>query len=172
MHVTVTNQLDGAVALDFVVFDEQQIFDRPFDELAQSDECLGQPALDDRFGDRRKRAMLEAEVAGVVSGNDQHGNMPRRRIIFQPIEHAPAIDIRETDIQGNPAEVVLTHNQSCSLFLIVVSFRFRIISLMLSFSAATSPDASTLMERIKSPFVTAVATSAMARTCVVRLAAS
>ena len=63
-------------------------------------------------------------------------------------------------------------SQSCSLFLSVVSFRLRIISLMLSLSAATSPCASTVIERVRSPLVTAVATSAMARTCVVRLAAS
>src|SRR5438132_13222796 len=70
----------------------------------------------------------------------------------------------------NLARLVLS--QSCSLFLSVVSFRLRIISLMLSLSAATSPRASTVMDRVRSPLVTAVATSAMARTCVVRLAAS
>ena len=43
---------------------------------------------------------------------------------------------------------------------------------MLSFSAATSPEASTVMERVSSPLVTAVDTSAMARTWVVRLPAS
>jgi hypothetical protein len=42
---------------------------------------------------------------------------------------------------------------------------------MLSFSEATSPEASTEIERARSPFVTAVATSAMARTWVVRFAA-
>ncbi len=64
-------------------------------------------------------------------------------------------------------------SQSCSVFFWVVSLRLRIISLMLSLSAATSPRASTVMDRVRSPLVTAVATSAMARrTWVVRLAAS
>ncbi len=63
-------------------------------------------------------------------------------------------------------------SQSCSVFLSVVSLRLRIISLTLRFSASSSPRASTAMERVRSPFVTAVATSAMARTCVVRFAAS
>ena len=63
-------------------------------------------------------------------------------------------------------------SQSCSLFLSVVSFRLPIISLMLSLSAATSPCASTLIDCVSSPFVTAVATSAIARTWVVRFAAS
>ena len=66
----------------------------------------------------------------------------------------------------------LVFSQSCSVFFCVVSFRLRIISLMLSLSAATSPCASTVIERVRSPWVTAVATSAIARTCVVRLAAS
>jgi hypothetical protein len=55
-------------------------------------------------------------------------------------------------------------SQSCSVFFCVVSLRLRIISLMVSFNAATSPCAFTVMERVKSPCVTAVATSAMART--------
>src|SRR5881409_4044170 len=42
---------------------------------------------------------------------------------------------------------------------------------MLSFSAATSPAASTVIDRDRSPLVTAVATSAIARTCEVRAAA-
>ncbi len=66
----------------------------------------------------------------------------------------------------------LVFSQSCSLFLSVVSLRLRIISLMLSLSAATSPNASTAIDRVRSPLVTAVATSAIARTWVVRLAAS
>jgi len=43
---------------------------------------------------------------------------------------------------------------------------------MLSFSAPTSPCASTVIDRVRSPFVTAVDTSAIARTCEVRLPAS
>ena len=73
-------------------------------------------------------------------------------------------------IRVNRARFVFS--QSCSVFFCVVSRRFRIIWLMLSFSAATSPCATTEMLRVRSPFVTAVATSAMARTCVVRFAAS
>ena len=73
-------------------------------------------------------------------------------------------------IRLNLARLVLS--QSCSMFFRVVSRRFRIISLMLSLSSATSPCASTAMDRVRSPLVTAVATSAMARTWVVRFAAS
>ena len=63
-------------------------------------------------------------------------------------------------------------NQSCSWLLSVVARRLPIIVLMLSFSSATSPRASTWMERVRSPLVTAVATSAIARTWLVRFAAS
>ncbi len=65
----------------------------------------------------------------------------------------------------------LVFSQSCAVFFSVVSRRLTIISLMLSFNAATSPAASTLIDCDRSPLVTAVATSAIARTCVVRFAA-
>jgi hypothetical protein len=73
-------------------------------------------------------------------------------------------------IRENFARFVFS--QSCSVFFCVVSRRLRIISLMVSLSAATSPFACTVMDRVKSPCVTAVATSAIARTCVVRFSAS
>ena len=63
-------------------------------------------------------------------------------------------------------------SQSCSAPFCVVSRRLRIIWLMLSFSSATSPLVSTSIVRVRSPCVTAVATSAMARTCVVRFCAN
>ena len=66
----------------------------------------------------------------------------------------------------------LVFSQSCSVFCRVVSRRLRIISLSLSLRTATSPLASTRTCRVRSPSVTAVATSAMARTWLVRLAAS
>ncbi len=46
------------------------------------------------------------------------------------------------------------------------------MALMLSLRSDTSPRAWTWIERVRSPLVTAVATSAIARTCVVRFAAS
>ena len=66
----------------------------------------------------------------------------------------------------------LVFSQSCSLLVWVVSFRFSIIWLIVSLRDSTSPWASTSMVRVRSPSVTAEATSAMARTWVVRLPAS
>ncbi len=54
----------------------------------------------------------------------------------------------------------------------VVSRRLATMRLTLSFSSATSPCASTEMERDMSPWATALATSAIARTWVVRFRAS
>src|SRR3978361_2341525 len=62
-------------------------------------------------------------------------------------------------------------SQSCSVFWRVVSRRLRIISLSLSLRTATSPLASTDTCRVRSPSVTAVATSAIAGTWLVRFAA-
>ncbi len=55
-------------------------------------------------------------------------------------------------------------SQSCCSFASVVSRRLEIIWLMLSFSSATSPWASTSTERVRSPWVTDVETSPIART--------
>ena len=66
----------------------------------------------------------------------------------------------------------LVFSQSCSSLRRVVSLRLAIIWLMLSLRSATSPWASTEIDRVRSPCVTAVETSAIARTCVVRLPAS
>ena len=63
-------------------------------------------------------------------------------------------------------------SQSCCAFTSVVSRRLVIIWLMLSRSSSTSPRASTVISRVRSPFVTAVVTSAIARSCVVSAPAS
>ncbi len=59
---------------------------------------------------------------------------------------------------------MLVLSQSCSVLRWVVSRKLLIMALMLSFNSATSPRAMTWIERVKSPLVTAVPTSAMART--------
>ena len=70
----------------------------------------------------------------------------------------------------NRARLVLS--QSCSWLARVVSRRLSIISFRLSLSSATSPSASTVICWLRSPWVTAVDTSAMARSWVVSVPAS
>ena len=70
----------------------------------------------------------------------------------------------------NRATFVLS--QSCSWLTFVVSASVRIIWLTVSLSCAISPRASTVIDRVRSPCVTAVATSRIARTWFVRLPAS
>jgi hypothetical protein len=66
----------------------------------------------------------------------------------------------------------LESSQPCSAFALVVSRRVTIIWLMLSLSSATSPCASTAMLWVRSPRVTAVDTSAIARSWIVSVEAS
>ena len=66
----------------------------------------------------------------------------------------------------------LVLSQSCSWLARVVWRRDSTMELMLSFSSATSPEASTVIEWVRSPSATALVTSAIARTCRVRLPAS
>src|SRR3954451_15628435 len=78
---------------------------------------------------------------------------------------------RETDsrsfcpciMRENLARFVFS--QSCSWFCFVVSRRLPIIWLMFVLSSSSSPCASTVICRVRSPLVTDVATSAMLRTC-------
>ncbi len=66
----------------------------------------------------------------------------------------------------------LVFSQSCSWLVLVVSRRVAIIWLIVSFSAATSPAASTVIFRVRSPRVTPVDTSAIARSWMVSVLAS
>lgn len=68
--------------------------------------------------------------------------------------------------------VRLVFSQSCSWLARVVSRRDSTMELMLSLRSATSPEASTVIERVRSPSATALVTSAIARTCRVRFPAS
>src|ERR1700746_3263370 len=56
----------------------------------------------------------------------------------------------------------LVFSQSCSRFALVVSRRLATIRLMLSLSSATSPLASTVIDWVRSPSATALATPAIA----------
>ncbi|CAM5596159.1 hypothetical protein KAURM247S_05186 [Kitasatospora aureofaciens] len=66
----------------------------------------------------------------------------------------------------------LVFSQSCSSLARVVSRSDSTMKLTLSLRSATSPEASTVIERVRSPAATALVTSAIARTCRVRLPAS
>ena len=66
----------------------------------------------------------------------------------------------------------LVCSQPCCWLASVVSRSEPTIALMLSFSSATSPSASTEIDRVRSPVATALVTSAIARTCLVRSPAS
>src|ERR1035438_8993620 len=63
-------------------------------------------------------------------------------------------------------------SQYCSWLALVVSRSDWTMALTLSLSSATSPSASTVMERVRSPVATALVTSAIARTWRVRFPAS
>ena len=66
----------------------------------------------------------------------------------------------------------LVFSQSCCWLARMVSRSDWTIALMLSLSSATSPWASTEIDRVRSPEATALVTSAIARTCLVRFPAS
>src|SRR5438309_10343350 len=102
-------------------------------------------------------------VQHAVLGIDQRSQLREDEVAHRLQRFWPC------NVRVKRARLVLS--QSCSVLLLVVTRRLLIISLIVSESWRISPWASTLMERDRSPLVTAVETSAIARTWAVKLAA-
>lgn len=101
------------------------------------------------------------EVEGAVLGGDERGDLVHDQL-GDDGQVAP-LRIR-AEIRAR-----LDLSQSCSSLARVVSRRDSTMKLMLSLRSATSPEASTVIERVRSPSATALVTSAIARTWRVRL---
>ncbi len=64
------------------------------EELANIDqEPLERFRRGDRLGQHAPRTELQSALGLIDGRNDVHRNMPQRKIVFQALEHAPAIDI-------------------------------------------------------------------------------
>ena len=88
--------------------DDEQVSLRGPDEFLQ----LAQHGVEhflalDRLGDERMRAGIERLVAGFVGGNDRDGNVPRRRIVLQPMQDPPAVDIGQEQIERDGGRLEL-----------------------------------------------------------------
>ncbi len=77
--VVVAQQFHHAVALDFVVFHDEQPFGARTGELLDAVEALFQTFGRGRFDDVGKRAVGKSVLAFFLDGNDLHRNVPRGR---------------------------------------------------------------------------------------------
>ena len=98
-NVIVTQQFDDALALDLVVFNDQQaaparlrVFDTRSKAFFSSPVVAGLMRYE-------KCAVPEALQALLLDADDLYRDMPRRGILFQMVQHGPAEHIRQENIE-------------------------------------------------------------------------
>ena len=53
------------------------------------------------LGQHADGAQCVGAFAVFFRRDDEHGNVPRRQIVLQAVEHMPAVDVGQTDVEGN-----------------------------------------------------------------------
>ena len=71
------------------------------------EELLQHVAGLDRLAEHALRAALQAALGLIDRGDDVHRNVPQRRIVLQPLEHAPAVDVRQRDVEQDGVRLVV-----------------------------------------------------------------
>ena len=69
------------------------------DEAGDARERLVERLLRDRLLEVRERAGLESLLPLVGSRDDVHRDVPRLRMVLQPVEHRPAVHPRHVDVE-------------------------------------------------------------------------
>ena len=91
-----------------VRFDDQQVSGRAPGVLGQ---VVEQPvehlAVLDRLAEEREAPVGEGAIPGLVGAHHAHRDVARRGILLEPLEHAPAVDVRQVDVQRDRVRVVL-----------------------------------------------------------------
>ena len=61
---------------------------------------------------KRQRAGVERALARLVGRDDAHRDVPRRDVVLQPLQHAPAVDVGQVDVERDRVGLVLAgHGQ-------------------------------------------------------------
>ena len=96
---TIVDEVNNAHALNFIIFDDQQIPHTALGELLGSHQGLVQRATLDGLLQVRDCALMEAAQPIFGDGDDMHWNVARCWIVFQPIQHRPTVHHRQLNIQ-------------------------------------------------------------------------
>ena len=115
LHVPVADQLDDALALDVVVLDDQQVADLAVDEAGNRGEGLLERFAFDRLGQVRHRPEPHAAVRLFEQRDDVHRDVPRRRVVLEPIEHRPAVHDRQVDVEGDRVRLVVPRHRQADV---------------------------------------------------------
>ena len=97
--VAIANQLDQRVALHVVVFDDQQRAQLAIVELANRVERLVERLAVRRLGPERLGAEPHAAMRIVGHRDDVHRDVARAGVVLQPIEHVPAVEAGQVEVE-------------------------------------------------------------------------
>ena len=89
-----------AVALALVVLDHQQVLDAALDERRDPGERLVERSLRRPASRGTPRAGAAARLLPLVAGRDDvDGDVPRLRVVLEPVEQRPAVDHRQLHVE-------------------------------------------------------------------------
>jgi len=97
----VPDQVGDRLLLDRIVLDDEQVLDPLLDELLDPREAGLQALGGDRLVQEAERTVLQAAALVVEAGDHVHRDVPRRRVVLEPIEQHPPIDVGEPEIEGD-----------------------------------------------------------------------
>jgi hypothetical protein len=101
------HQLDDAAALHLVVFDHEQVAHRLLDEAGDPVEGAVERVGADRLLQVRDRALAQPALPLVHARHDVHGDVARGGVVLELVEHGPAVDPRQRDVERDRVRPVL-----------------------------------------------------------------
>jgi len=96
--------------LNLVVFDEQQVFNRAFDEILQLFEGLIEGFFSFGFGEKAERALGPGGFRIFINRDDVNRDVTSGEVHFESVQHAPAIHVWQMDIKGDGRRLKVPHH--------------------------------------------------------------
>src|SRR5581483_8247161 len=94
---------DHAGSFGVIGAHQQHLFNTLLHRVLDSGKGFGQQIIGDGFFQVGHRAEREATTPVLVAGNNVHGNVACRRIVFQAVQDGPSSHIGQVDVQRNGA---------------------------------------------------------------------
>src|SRR6185295_9632160 len=97
--------------LQVVVFHDQQLLDRPRDELRGARQRLLQGRVIHRLFEHGECAHLQTALARILDRDDVNRDVPRVGAALENVEQPPAIHVRQIDVQRYQRRTEATHQR-------------------------------------------------------------
>ncbi len=107
LDVAVADQLDDALPRRLVVLHHQQPLDRTVHELVQRRERVRERFLGRGLGQEVDRAQPESALPVLLDRDDVHRDVPRGRVVLQPVEDGPAVRVGQPEVERDGGGLVL-----------------------------------------------------------------